>query len=293
MPGLTHPGPTWRSRRVLVTGGTGMLGRAVQAELRARGARFDAPTRATLDLSRADHIQNLIAAGDFGLVINCAAWTDVDGAETREADATRINGAAVAQIATACRQGGSFLVNFGTDYVFDGRGTAPYRADHPRAPLNAYGRSKAAGETALERSGAAYLQVRTSWLYAPWGKNFVRTIAKLGREKPVLRVVSDQRGRPTSAEHLARTTLALLDDGVSGTLAVTDGGECTWHEFACEIVRLTGGGAKVEPCGSADFPRPAPRPAYSVLDLTPAEGVLGPMPDWRTNLAAVCRRLEA
>ncbi len=294
--GLSHPGPTWKSRRVLLIGGTGMLGRAMQHELRTRGVRFEAPTRAAIDLSRADHIERTIGEGEFALVLNCAAWTDVDGAEAHEAQATAINGAAVAHLARACRQSGAFLVNYGTDYVFDGKGIAPYRADQSRNPINAYGRSKAAGEAALERSECPHLQIRTSWLYAPWGKNFVRTIAKAGREKPMLKVVNDQRGRPTSSEHLARATLDLLDEGASGTLAITDGPSndngCTWFDFAAEIVRLTGGSARVEPCTSAEYPRPAARPAYSVLDLAPTEGLIGPRPHWKDTLADVCRRLE-
>lgn len=296
MGGLAHPGPTWKSGRVLLIGGTGMLGRAMTHELRSRGVRFESPTPDAFDLTRADHITQTVAAGGYSVVLNCAAYTDVDGAETNEAQATAVNGTAIARLATACKAAGSLLVNYGTDYVFDGRGTAPYTAEQPRNPINAYGRSKAAGEAALERSGAAFLQIRTSWLYAPWAKNFVRTIAKLGRERPTLSVVDDQRGRPTSAEHLARATLALLDEGASGVLAVTDGTASdrgvSWFEFAAEIVRLTGGSAKVEPCDSSAFPRPARRPAYSVLDLGPAETLIGPMPDWKANLAEVCRRLE-
>ncbi len=293
---LSHPGPTWKHSRVLLIGATGMLGRAMHHELRACGVRFEAPTRATMDLARPDHIDRNVGPGDFAVVINCAAWTDVDGAETNEQGATAINGTAIAQLARACKHAGSFLLNFGTDYVFDGSGTSPYRVDQPRNPVNAYGRSKAAGEVALERCATPHLHIRTSWLYAPWGKNFVRTIAKAGREKPMLKVVNDQRGRPTSAEHLARATLALLDEGASGTLAVTDGlssdAGCTWFDFAREIVRLTNGSAKVEPCTTAEFPRPAKRPAYSVLDLSSAESLIGPMKDWKANLADVCARLE-
>jgi dTDP-4-dehydrorhamnose reductase len=287
---------TWTNRTILLIGGTGMLGRAMTHELLRRGLRFVAPSPEALDLTRVDHINTHIATGDIGTVINCAAYTDVDGAETHEALATAINGTAMAHLAAACKSARATLVNYGTDYIFDGDGTAPYAATQPRNPINAYGRSKAAGEEALERSGARYLQIRTSWLYAPWAKNFVRTIAKLGREKPMLKVVDDQRGRPTSAEHLAQATLALLDKDATGILAVTDSTPTergiSWFEFAAEIVRLTGGTAKVEPCTSAEFPRPAKRPAYSVLDLTPATKLIGPRPDWKVTLADVCRRLE-
>jgi dTDP-4-dehydrorhamnose reductase len=146
----------------------------------------------------------------------------------------------------------------------------------------------------MEASRGEWLHIRTSWLYAPWGKNFVRTIAAASGSKPELRVVDDQRGRPTSAEHLARVTQALIERGVRGHWHATDGGECSWFEFAREVVRLAGNGARcrVSPCTSAEFPRPAKRPSYSVLDISATEALLGPMPDWRENLADVVRRLE-
>jgi dTDP-4-dehydrorhamnose reductase len=141
-------------------------------------------------------------------------------------------------------------------------------------------------------AGGPHLVLRTSWLYAPWANNFVRTIFKASSQQPSLRVVNDQRGRPTSAEHLANATLRLLDCKLRGTLHVTDGGECTWFEFAQEIVRLSGHACQVDPTTSAEYARPAQRPAYSVLDLGPTEAALGPMPHWRDNLRDVMQRLE-
>jgi dTDP-4-dehydrorhamnose reductase len=276
---------------LVLIGARGMLGRAFFTELLARGRAFTPLNREQLDLRQPEMIPLTIPARTR-LVINCAAWTNVDGAESQEKEATLCNGEAVGALAHHCREIGAKLVNFGTDYVFDGKASRPYRTDESRRPLNAYGRSKAAGEAALEASGADYLHIRTSWLYAPWGTNFVRTIHKAGRERPVLRVVNDQRGRPTSAEHLARTTLALLERDASGIFHVTDGGECTWFEFACEIVKLGGGTATVEPCTSDEYPRPAKRPAYSVLDISGTEALLGPMPHWKDNLADVMGRIE-
>ena len=159
--------------------------------------------------------------------------------------------------------------------------TAPYPTDAPIEPLGAYGRTKAAGEQAVRATGGRHLIVRTSWLYAPWGNNFVRTMARLTRDKPALKVVSDQRGRPTSAEHLAASALALLDRGATGTFHVTDGGECTWYDFTVAIAQALGRTCAIAPCTTAEFPRPAPRPAYSVLELSETEALLGPMPDWR------------
>jgi dTDP-4-dehydrorhamnose reductase len=281
---------------VLLVGARGMLGRAWQGLLTAHGVPFRAVDLAELDITHAPGVRAAVGAGvageRFTHAINCAAWTDVDGAESREAEASRVNADAVASLAAACAMNGATLVHYSTDYVFPGVADAPYAIDGPRDPINAYGRTKLAGELAVESSGAEFLLVRTSWLYAPWGKNFVRTIASLATTRPELKVVDDQRGRPTSAEHLARATLSLMAAGAIGPFHLTDGGECSWFEFAREIVRLAGASCTVTPCTSAEFPRPARRPPYSVLDLAPAESLLGPMPHWKTNLAdAMTRRL--
>lgn len=269
----------------------GMLGRAFAAQLDRPGERFDAVTYPAIDLTKPETIDAHVLRG-VTRVINCAAYTDVDAAETSEALATAINGVGVGALGARCREVGATLVHFGTDYVFDGVASTPYPIDAPIAPQGAYGRSKAAGERALRESGSKHLYVRTSWLYAPWAKNFVRTIASLAKQKPSLKVVDDQRGRPTSAEHLVRTTLALSERGLEGTWHVTDGGECTWFGLAREIARITGPSCVVEPCTTAEFPRPAPRPAYSVLDLSKTQALLGAMPSWEENLADVLRRLE-
>lgn len=273
---------------VLVVGSDGMLGRAFMELL----AKLEVPHAGTtihdLDITDADAVSRRVREP---IVINCAAWTNVDGAEADEAGALRVNQRGVENLLRACFDAEAWLVNYGTDYVFSGTGTRPYPVGEPLAPLNAYGRSKAAGERVMAGM-IDHLYIRTSWLYAPWGNNFVRTIARLLREKPSIRVVDDQRGRPTSAEHLARATLALLAKRARGFVHATDGGECTWFEFAREIGRLTGAAGKVEPCTSAEFPRPAKRPAYSVLDISETETLIGPMPHWKTNLADVTRRLE-
>ena len=269
----------------------GMLGRAFREGLEKRGEPFVGISYPAIDLGRPE----TLAAVTSGItrVINCAAFTDVDGAETREEEALVVNGTGVGHLADACAQVGATLVHFGTDYVFSGDATRPYPVDADIDPRTAYGRTKAAGERALRERGASHLYLRTSWLYAPWAKNFVRTIAQLGKTKPELKVVDDQRGRPTSAEELVRTTLELYDRGARGFFHATDGGECTWFEFARAIVESTGGTAKVLPCTTAEFPRPAPRPAYSVLDLEKTETLLGrPMRPWREALSDVLSRLE-
>jgi dTDP-4-dehydrorhamnose reductase len=280
-------------QRVLILGGDGMLGRTMQAELSARAVIFDAPLPSEVDLLDRGALARAIPG--HGLVINCAAWTDVDGAETNEEAATAVNGLAVGTVGGLCRESGARLLHFSTDYVFDGTAKTPYRTDAEPRPINAYGRGKAVGEALLERERAAGLEallIRTSWLYAPWGRNFVRTISRLAHEKPVLRVVDDQRGRPSAAKIVARASLDLVGEGRTGVLHVTDGGACTWFEFARTIAEYANPRCRVEACTSADFPRPARRPAYGVLDLSETEGMIGPMRHWTESLARVLPMLE-
>lgn len=268
----------------------GMLGRAWAELLRSRGLSFATLTYPSFDMTNASHVEAGVPVGT-SLVINCAAWTDVDGAETREADATRVNGDAVGLLADRCRAVGAKLVHYSTDYVFNGQASEPYRVDQARQPLNAYGRGKAEGERRVLASGCDHMIARTSWLYAAWGNNFVRTIAKLARERPSLRVVNDQLGRPTSAVHLAQASLKMIECGAAGIHHITDGGQCSWFEFATAIAAHSNPACRVEPCSSAEFPRPALRPAYSVLDLSRTEALIGPMPAWERNLAQVLAEL--
>lgn len=276
--------------RVVLLSPDGMLGRAWLELLAPRQVEIVELRYPSFDLTDPASIAGLDLAG-VDAVLNCAAWTDVDGAETREAEATAVNGTGVGELARACARAGAPLIHYSTDYVFSGEAVAPYPVDAPLQPLNAYGRSKAEGERQIRAAGGPHLILRTSWLYAPWGTNFVRTMARFGRERERLRVVDDQRGRPTSAEHLAKVSLALLEAGARGTLHVTDGGECTWFEFARRIVAHVNPACVVDPCSSAEFPRPARRPAYSVLDLGPTEALVGPMPAWTENLDLVLARL--
>lgn len=281
---------------VILIGHDGMVGTAFTKLLADEGVAVTALGMDTLDFADPDSLARFTAV-NADVVICCAAYTNVDGAEENEALATQINGEAVAVIAKRCAEAGASLIHFSTDYVFDGSGfgdgsPAPYPVDAPIAPVNAYGRSKAIGEAALRDSGADHLLVRTSWVYAPWGKNFVRTMAKLTVERDELKVVDDQHGRPTSAEHLARTTWALFQKGARGTFHVTDGGECTWHELAEAVREAQGAECAIAKCTTAEFPLPATRPPYSVLDLSDAEAVVGEMTDWRTNVADVMARLE-
>ncbi len=275
----------------IVVIGNGMLARAWRELLEMQGAKYAVLGRDRLDLSRPETVEAALPDG-VRTVVNCAAYTDVDGCETNAEYADAVNGHGVAALAARCHDLSTTLVHYSTDYVFDGKAVEPYRVDHAIHPINAYGRSKALGERGVRDSGCLYRLIRTSWLYAPWGKNFVRTMAKLTAEKDALQVVDDQAGRPTSSEHLARVSHKLLHDGDSGTYHVTDGGSCTWYEFTVEIAKQLGHRCDVQPCSSAQYPRPAKRPAYSVLDLSRTEAIAGAMPPWEKNLAAVLPRLE-
>lgn len=275
----------------VIVGARGMLGRALRELFTREGRPYVGLDLPEFDVTARAQVEAAITS-DRAAVLNCAAYTNVDAAEQDEATATKLNGEAVALLAEVCARQRVPLVHYSTDYVFAGNAERPYPVDAPHDPVNAYGRSKAVGERALWDARGPHLLLRTSWLYAPWANNFVRTIFKASRDRGELRVVADQYGRPTSAEHLARVTLALLDQGAQGTLHVTDGESCSWHEFASEIVRNAGHTTRVDPCTSAEFQRPAKRPAYSVLDLAPTEALVGPMPSWRTNLRDVMDRLE-
>ncbi len=277
---------------ILLIGATGMLGRAWQQCLQDQGLAFAAPSSKELDLTDPDAIERYLDPS-VQTVINCAAYTAVDDAEKEQAQATALNGHAVGNLARRCKQINATLVHYSTDYVFDGQAQTPYPTDTPRQPINAYGQSKAVGEEQIQQAGCKHLIIRTSWLYAPWGNNFVRTIAKLAQERETLAVVNDQLGRPTSCQTLVEVTQQLLQKQAMGIYHVCDDGQCTWYEFAQEIVSLTAANCEVTPCSTDAFPRPATRPAYSVLNLTQTQNTVGPLTHWKQNLKAVCGQLAA
>ncbi|MFF4892053.1 dTDP-4-dehydrorhamnose reductase [Micromonospora chersina] len=278
--------------RLLVTGSGGMLGRDLLAVL---GTREDlsvtATTRADLDITDPEAVRAAVAGHD--VVINAAAWTDVDGAETREQAATAVNGDAVANLAGACAASGARMIHVSTDYVFRGDATEPYPEDAPTSPVNAYGRSKLAGERAmaalLPESGYT---VRTAWLYGAHGPNFVATMLRLAGERERLDVVNDQRGQPTWSYRLAERLVALADAALAGHAAPgvyhgTASGETTWYDLARAVFALRGlDPDRIRPTTSDRFPRPAARPSYSVLAHDRwAAAKLQPMADWRSGLA--------
>ena len=275
----------------LIVGATGMLGRAWTCLLESERLPFLGRSSLEIDLRSEASVQRSVD-GSFAAVINCAAYTDVDRAENEESVAREINAEGVRRLVERCDAVGVPLVHYSTDYVFNGRANTPYKIDTPHSPTNAYGRTKAEGERHVLSSRGPHLLIRTSWVYAPWGKNFVRTIAELASNRPQLKVVADQRGRPTSAEHLASASLALLRKQMAGTFHVTDGGQCSWFELATFIAERVAPACRVEPCSTSEFPRPAQRPPYSVLDLTEIEARLGPMMPWTDHVARVLHHLQ-
>lgn len=275
--------------KYLIIGKSGQLGHAFQLLLKPEDVI--AVDQDEVDLARPDQLR--LDLNGVRAVLNCAAYTAVDAAESDEDTARRVNAESVQVIAALCKAAHIPLIHFSTDYVFPGKADAPYPVDFPRGALGAYGRTKQLGEELLEQSGADYLLVRTSWVYAPWGNNFVRTMARLMRQKPELKVVSDQRGRPTHACGLAERSLALFTQGQRGTFHVTDEGECSWFEFAQAIKDTISATCSLIPCSTADFPRPAPRPAYSVLDLSKTSALLGPGKHYRDWLATMREGLLA
>jgi dTDP-4-dehydrorhamnose reductase len=241
-------------------------------------------SRADLDVSDDRAVAEAIAAERPDAVVNCAAWTDVDGAQTAEDDATRLNGHAAGVVAEAAAAVGANVVYPSTDYVFDGQKRGPYVESDPVDPQSAYGRSKLAGERATAAASDRHFIVRTSWLFGTHGKNFVDTMLKLGDDLGEVVVVRDQVGCPTYAGHLADAIVRLLDTELYGVHHIAGSGECSWYEFAVEIFRQTGSQTRVLSCTTDEFARPAPRPAYSVLGTELDYPVV--LPDWREGLAS-------
>lgn len=275
--------------RWLVTGAKGMLGQDLQAVLADAGVdrkHVTARARADLDVTDPDAVRAAVRGHD--LVVNCAAYTAVDDAESHEAQAFAVNAVGASNVANACRETGARLVHVSTDYVFSGDATEPYAEDAPLAPLSAYGRSKAAGEWAVLAHCPRAWIVRTAWLYGRGGPNFVSTMARLAGERETLAVVDDQRGQPTWTVDVARAILRLVAaDAPFGVWHATSQGDTTKHGLTRAIFEELGlDPARVTPTTSDAFPLPAPRPAYSVLGHDAWRMTrIAMLPPWRESLA--------
>jgi dTDP-4-dehydrorhamnose reductase len=274
-----------------------MLGRDLLAALAESGETVTGLARGDLDITDQAAVLAAVRASRPEVVVNCAAWTDVDDAETHEQAALRVNGHGPAHLAGACAAAGARLVHMSTDYVFGGDATRPYAEPDSPAPRTAYGRTKLAGEQAVLRllPATGYV-VRTAWLYGRHGENFVRTMIRLCGERRGAEVVADQRGQPTWTADVARQVIALALAGAdAGIYHATSSGETTWFGLAREVFRLLGADpARVVPVAASDHQRPAPRPAYSVLGHGAwAAAGIEPIGDWRSALAQAFGLLTA
>lgn len=292
--------------RILIVGGSGQVGWELQRSLAPLGEVVVAP-RATLDLGDLSSVAQVIERQQPDAVVNAAAYTAVDEAEAHPEQADAINHRAVDTLARLAAQRNYWLVHYSSDYVFDGHGTDPFDESHPTCPLNAYGRSKLAGDEAILASGCRHLIFRTSWVHAPRGRNFVRNILKLARERDGMRIVADQHGAPTSAELIADVTSHVLakaheSGSNSGTYHLAATGETSWHELAQVVVaeaRRLGADLilapeAIEPIRSSEYPTPAARPLNSRLEIAKLRETFEiSLPNWRPGIERTVAELVA
>jgi len=269
----------------LITGASGMVGSDLRDALELRGEDLVALGKSDLDITDSRDVQAAVAEALPDVIVNCAAYTRVDDAESNESLANAVNGSAVELLARSANDFNAILVQLSTDFVFDGAKRTPYEINDRTAPLSAYGRSKLLGESAAEHA-QRHIVLRTSWLFGKRGNNFVEAIRRqLGKGVDPLRVVNDQRGRPTYTPHLAEAIIRVVNGGANGVVQYADEPECTWYDFACAIVEELGASVSVTPVTTAEFPRPATRPAYSVLSTERYERITGVRPEsWREGL---------
>jgi dTDP-4-dehydrorhamnose reductase len=273
--------------RLAITGAAGMLGQDLLAAANAAGHDVLGFSRADLDITEADAVADALSRARPHAVVNSAAWTDVDGAEGDEAGAAAVNAAGAGNVARAAAAAGAWTIHISSDYVFDGTKRSPYVESDPVGPQSAYGRTKLAGERAVAAAAPGrHTIVRSSWLFGAGGACFPATILRLASERDELKVVDDQVGCPTFTGQLAAALveLAARADRPAGIVHVAGGGSCSWYEFAREIVAGARVPCEVSPCSTAEFPRPATRPAYSVLRSERDEAALV-LPAWREGLA--------
>lgn len=294
------------AQRILLIGKDGQVGGELMRSLAPLG-EVTATGRGEMDLASDDSIRAVVRRVRPQLIVNAAAYTAVDTAESQPEAAQRINADAVATLAAEAKSVGAAMIHYSTDYVFDGAKMGPYVEDDAPHPLGVYGRTKLAGELALAQAGIPYLVLRTSWVYGARGRNFLLTILRLAAEKPELRIVDDQIGAPTASFEIADVTAAVVrrwmsgagadDAAQSGIYHLTAVGETSWYGFAAEALRAAAGSknfARLIPISTADYPTAAARPKNSRLDCGKLEKVFGVrLPEWKVSLAAVLRQMDA
>lgn len=284
--------------KLLVTGAGGMVGSHLVTQARESGWDCTGYTHRDLDITDSEAVAAAIREASPEIVINAAAYTAVDKAEQDEAYATLVNGDGAGNVAHAASSVGAGVIHVSTDYVFDGEAHEPYRPTDETNPINAYGRSKLAGELAVRALCARHTIIRTSWVYSHEGHNFVRTMLRLAESGKELSVVDDQQGSPTAASDLAeailKTAQAMTERSITGTFHFTNAGVTTWYDFACAIFEMHGLTTQsVKAISTADFPAPAKRPLWSVLDCTTFEREFGMTPrTWRSALRETLNHIQ-
>ncbi|MBQ4540400.1 MAG: dTDP-4-dehydrorhamnose reductase [Alistipes sp.] len=288
-----------QSKRILVTGANGQLG----MEMRILGAvapnEYIFTDVEELDITDKKAVEDFVCQNNIQIIVNCAAYTNVDRAEEDEATAERINAEAVRNLAEAAKRVDATLFHISTDYVFGGEGNTPRTEDMPLDPQGAYGRTKLHGEQAIAEVGCKAIIIRTAWLYSEFGKNFLLTMLRLTKEKPAINVVFDQVGTPTYAGDLALTIFSIIEGdmyaGNEGVYHFSNEGVCSWYDFAQEIATAMGHKeCRISPCHSDEFPSKVKRPAYSVLDKSKIKRTFGvEIPHWRESMYYCLKRIVA
>jgi len=287
---------------ILVTGSNGQLGNEMRIKAAASGHNFvftdivEVPGCETviLDICDEDAVRALCERENIDVIVNCAAYTAVDKAEDDEPTALKLNADAPANLARVAALQGALLIHISTDYVFPGDGCIPMRETDTPAPRSAYGRTKLAGEQAVQSLAGRYVILRTAWLYSPFGNNFVKTMMRLTAERDSLKVVYDQVGTPTYAADLAAAIIKVIErQGPCGIYHFSDEGAVSWYDFACQIAQMCGNVCDIKPCLSDEFPSKVARPHYSVLDKALIKSTFEiDIPYWTVSLADCLRRLK-
>ena len=284
---------------ILVTGANGQLGCEMQRLGAVSPNNYIFTDVAELDITNAEAVMNAVKAASVDIIVNCAAYTNVDKAENDEATAELINATAVGNLARAMKEVGGTLFHVSTDYVFGCDGNTPRTEDMSLNPLGVYGRTKLHGEQAVLESGCKALIFRTAWLYSEFGNNFLKTMMRLTSEREQLNVVFDQVGTPTYAGDLALAIFSIIEAGVyegnEGIYHFSNEGVCSWYDFAVEIATVTGNtSCRINPCHSSEFPSPVTRPPYSVLDKTKIKNTFDiDIPHWRESMEYCIKRIKA
>ena len=282
---------------ILITGANGQLGRSLQRLGGVSPHNYICTDVAELDITDAGAVLRAVREQGIDVIVNCAAYTDVERAEEDETRADLLNHKAAGNLAAAAKETGATLFHVSTDYVFDGTAHTPYTEEVTPSPLGAYGRTKLAGERAVMASGCRYLIFRTAWLYSEYGKNFLKKMLRLSSERERLQVVFDQIGTPTYAGDLALAIFSIIESeryaGNEGVYHFTDEGVCSWYDFATEIAAAAGhDSCRIIPCHTSEFPTKAQRPAYSVLDKTKIKTTFQmDIPHWREAMIYCLKQL--